>query len=283
MYWMALKLKIGNLKKGIEKIIEKPILTSFLVFLILTVVVLGLSRRYYIHNFDEFYLNVLAEAHGMLFDILVIGILIFWLNKSGETRLRIRTYKDEIDDFRMWESEEAAFRNVGNIKRLNRHDIYKMNLANCYLRKTNLNYVQLPESNLNTANLSGTTLIEANLKKARLNQANLENATINQACLESAFASGANFKDAYLIKTNLKNALLIKANFENAFMMDADLNGAFLSGADFTNANLYQVDFRNAKGLKIKQFNKVKTIYKAKFDSEFEIKLKNQFPTLVEA
>ncbi len=266
-----------------EKITEKPILTSFIVFLILSVVVLGLSRKYYIHNFDEFYLNVLAEAHGMLFDILIIGILIFWLNKSGETRLRIRTYKDEIDDFRMWESEEAAFRNVGNIKRLNRHHIFKMNLSNCYLKKTNLNYVQLPESNLNTASLFGTTLIEANLKKARLNQANLENATINQACLESAFASGANFKDAYLIKTNLRNALLIKANFENAFMMDADLNGAFLSGADFTNANLYQVDFRNAKGLKIKQFNKVKTIYKAKFDSEFEIKLKNQFPALVEA
>ena len=41
----------------------------------------------------------MAEAHGMIFDIAVIGILIFWLNKNGETRQRIRTYKDEIDDF----------------------------------------------------------------------------------------------------------------------------------------------------------------------------------------
>ena len=63
----------------------------------------------------------------MLFDVAIIGILIFWLNKIGEERRRIKTYLDEIDDFRLWESDEAAFRTVGNIKRLNQNKIYNIN------------------------------------------------------------------------------------------------------------------------------------------------------------
>ena len=133
---------MGILQKRFKKaneffnsIIEKPLLTSTIVLVVVTILVLGLSMPYYVHDFKSFIPQVLAEAHGMIFDIAVIGILIFWLNKSGETRQRIRTYKDEIDDFRLWESEEAAFRTVGNIKRLNRHKIHEINLVNCFLPK----------------------------------------------------------------------------------------------------------------------------------------------------
>src|SRR5690349_13773358 len=206
-----------------NSIIEKPLLTSTLVLIIVSIIVLGLSSSYYINEFDTFIQQVLAEAHGMIFDIAVIGILIFWLNQNGEIRRRIRTYKDEIDDFRLWESEEAAFRTVGNIKRLNRHKIHELNLVNCYLPRTNLNYANLTGSNLNSANVSQSSLIESNLENARLNQTNFENSNLNQAILKSAYASGANFKDAFLIKTQFENAFLIKANFNNAFLMEANL------------------------------------------------------------
>ncbi len=278
---MSFSFSVKKIKKAIEGIIEKPILTSFLVFLFLTLVVIGLSLRFYIHDFEEFYLNVLAEAHGMLFDILVIGILIFWLNKSGEKRLRIRTYKDEIDDFRLWESDEAAFRNVGNIKRLNRHHIYNINLVNCYLARTNLNYVVLKSSNLNSANLQGANLIEANLQEARLNQTNLESATLNQCSLRGAYASGAQFAEAFLIKADLTNAFLIKADFSSSFMMEADLKGAYLTGADFTNANLYRADLRQTTGITIEQLRKVKTLYLAKFDDDLLELVNRECPDLV--
>src|SRR5690606_9318078 len=143
-----------------NSVIEKPLLTSTLVLICIAALVIGLSLPYYISDFDSFIAQVLAEAHGMIFDIAVIGILIFWLNQNGEIRQRIRTYKDEIDDFRLWESEEAAFRTVGNIKRLNRHKIYEINLVNCHLPRTNLNYVKLTGSNLNSANISQSSLIE---------------------------------------------------------------------------------------------------------------------------
>ena len=278
-----LKNRLTKLKDTFNDVIEKPLLTSTIVLIIVAVLVIGLSLRYYINDFDGFIPQILAEAHGMIFDIAVIGILIFWLNQNGEVRQRIRTYKDEIDDFRLWESEEAAFRTVGNIKRLNRHKIYEINLVNSFLARTNLNYVNLKGSNMNSANISQSSLIEANLENTRLNQTNMENSNLNQVNLKGAYASGANFKDAYMIKAQFDGAFLIKANFSNAYLMEAALCNCYLMGADFENASLYKADLRGAKGLTIEQLAKAKTLYLAKFDDEILEQIKTTIPELVGA
>lgn len=278
-----IKKRVRKIGDTFNSIIEKPLLTSSLVLLLMTLLVIGLSLQYYLEDFDTFIQQILAEAHGMIFDIAVIGILIFWLNQNGEIRQRIRTYKDEIDDFRLWESEEAAFRTVGNIKRLNRHKIHEINLVNCYLPRTNLNYVNLSGSNLNSSNISQSSLIESNLENARLNQTNFENSNLNQANLRGAYASGANFKDSFLIKSNFEGAFLIKANFSNAFLMEANLCNCYVMGADFENASLYKADLRGAKGLSIEQLSKVKTLYLAKFDDEILEQIKANLPALADS
>jgi uncharacterized protein YjbI with pentapeptide repeats len=273
--------RIRKLQDYFNEVVEKPILTASFVLLFVTILVLGLSAKYYLYEFDMFWPQVLAEAHGMIFDIAVIGMLLFWLNQSGEIRQRIRSYKDEIDDFRLWESDEAAFRTVGNIKRLNRQRIYEINLVNSYLARTNLNYVNLKGSNMNSANFSNSFLIETNLQNTRLNQTNFENANLNQADLKNAYASGANFKDAFLIKAQFENAFLIKTNFKNAFLMEANLQNSYVMGADFENASLYKADLRGAKGLTLEQLGKAKTLYLARFDDEILEQVKANIPELV--
>ncbi|HNP07568.1 MAG TPA: pentapeptide repeat-containing protein [Cyclobacteriaceae bacterium] len=272
---------IKKSREHYNNIVEKPLLTSAIVLILVTIIVLSFSLKYYIYDFDAFWPNILAEAHGMIFDIAIIGILLFWLNQNGETRQRIRTYKDEIDDFRLWESDEAAFRTVGNLKRLNRHGIYEINLVNCYLARTNLNYVNLKGSNLNSANISNSSLIESNLENTRLNQTNLENTNLNQVNLRGAYASGSNFNDAFLIKAQLEGAFLIKTSFRNAFLMEANLQNSYLMGADFENASLYKADLRGVKGLTIDQLSKAKTLYLAKFDDAFFDEIKMNIPELV--
>jgi BTB/POZ domain-containing protein KCTD9 len=271
----------GLWQEKFHSVVENPILTASLVLLVLAILVFGLSMPYYLKDAGNFWPQILAEAHGMLFDIAVIGILLFWLNKNGETRQRIRTYKDEIDDFRLWESEEAAFRTVGNIKRLNRHGIHEINLVKCYLARTNLNYMNLTGSNMNSANFSNSTLIETNLENTRLNQTNFENSNLNQANLTGSYASGSNFKDAFLIKAQFENAFLIKANLNNAYLMEANLRGCYLMGADFENASLYKADLTGAKGLTIEQLAKAKTLYLAKFDDDIKEQLEKMVPEVV--
>jgi uncharacterized protein YjbI with pentapeptide repeats len=277
----AWKVLRSNFVDQVNSIVEKPLLTSLIVLVLVTIIVGFLSREYY--SDDKFWPQILVEAHGMIFDIAIIGILLFWLNQNGDKRRRIRSYKDEIDDFRLLESDEAAFRIVGNVKRLNRHRIYEINLVNCYLAKTHMSYINLRGSNLNSANLCNASLLETNLEHTRLNQTNFENANLNQANLKAAYASGANFKDAFLIKTQFENTFLIKTNFTNAYLMEANLQNSYLMGADFENASLYKADFRGAKGLTVDQLAKAKTLYLAKFDDELQEQVKELMPELVDA
>ena len=270
-----------NFGKRIENILEKPILTNTIVLGVVLGLVVTVSLPFYISADHNFLSGILQEAHGMIFDIAIIGILIYWLNDRVRTRQLIRSSKDEIDDFRMWESEEAAFRTVGNIKRLNRSKIYEINLVNCYLSKTNLSEICLKGSNMNLANISSAVLTGADLSDTRLNQTNFENSNLNNATFEGAFASGANFKDSYLIKAYFKNTFLIKANFENAYLMEADMRNCHLTGAEFKNANLYKADFRGAEGLTIEQLSQAKSLYLTKFDREIQEKVLSLIPELV--
>ena len=278
-------MKLSDVKRRVvglfQTILENPLLISFSVLVIVGSIVIVLSMPLYTSDPHNFYINILSELHGMVFDLFVIGILIVWLNQLGQKRQNIRSYKDEIDDFRIWESEEAAYRTVGNIKRLNRYKIYNIDLVSCFLSRTNLSYVKLNGANLNNANASNSNLIEISLEGARLNRTNFENSNLNQAHLEGAYASGTNFKDAYMIKANLHHAFLIKADFKNAFLMEANLNGANLTGANLNNANLYKADLRNTVGLTIDQLAEVRTLYLAKFDELVLEELKLKYPDLL--
>ena len=254
------------IRKRFGEIVEKPVLTSFLVLISLAALVIGLSYHYYVEDNYNFVGQVLAEAHGMLFDIAVIGILIYWLNENGQKNLRIRTYKDEIDDFRLWESEEAAFRTAGNIKRLNRHRIYTIDLVNCHLARTNLGYTNMTRSNLNSANVSHSNLDQAVLVNTRMNQTNFEASNLNHAQLQKSYASGANFKGASLMKADLSGAFLIKASFENAFLTEANLRGAIVMGVNFANATLYKADLREVDGLTVEQLLQAKSLHQVQLD-----------------
>nr|WKN35334.1 pentapeptide repeat-containing protein [Tunicatimonas sp. TK19036] len=266
----------------IKTIPEHPVLTSFLVLFALAVIVIGLSYSYYVEDYYNFVGQVLAEAHGMLFDIAVIGILIYWINESGQKRLRIRMYQDEIEDFRLWESEESAFRTAGNIKRLNRYKKYKLDLVNCYLKRTNLSHIMLKGSNLNSANITHSNLIQCNLENARMNQTDFQGSNLNQANLARSYASGANFSDTFLIKSNLEGSFLIKANFENALLTETNLKGTVMMGTNLKNANLYKADLRGAEGLTIEQLLEAKTIQQAKLDEHLQQQLADHASDQVE-
>lgn len=92
---------MSQVRRWLEKLSdEKPImLTSYVLFLA-ALVVIGLSLWFYDFEFLE---NILVEAHGMLFDLLVIGVFLFWLQSLGEKRrerrLNIQRWQEEISDY----------------------------------------------------------------------------------------------------------------------------------------------------------------------------------------
>lgn len=226
-----------------EKIIISPIFISFAAFIVATFIVVKLTLTKIPSGYDyELIRDVLVEAHGMLFDILIIGTFIFALHSIAEKRREIKRYQEEIDDLRWWETEEATFKIVGNIIRLNRNGVTNIDLAACYLKKASLKYVELKSAFLHQANLQEADLEGANLQKTDLGMANMQNANLMIANLEGA-----------------------------------NLNDANIEGADFDHANLH-----NVKNLTIEQLSKVKTLHEAKLDSGIMEQIKRDYPNLLE-
>lgn len=265
----------------LKKKFESSLITNGTIFIVLSVIIFSLSYGYYSENPKFFIEQILFSSYGMLFDIAVIGMLITWLTERREEKYKIQSYLNEIDDFRNWVSEEAMFRTVGNIKRLNKNQITEMNLVDCTLRNVNLNYSNLERSNLNSADVSSSSLISVKMNDCRMNQANFENSNLNHAEFKGAYATGANFKHCYLIKSNFEKAYLIKTDFENAFLIEANLKDSIVSDTNFKNASLYKADLTGAKGLKAEQLAGAKSLYLTKLDSEVMNKLKELVPHLV--
>lgn len=78
--------------------------------------------------------DVIVESHGVLFDLLVFGILLSIYEGLRNKKDKIERLKEEIDDFRAWDEKEATFRIVGSIKRLNSFGISNVNLKYCFLK-----------------------------------------------------------------------------------------------------------------------------------------------------
>jgi len=253
---------------------EKPVLLAFLVLVAATIVVIPASLPFYVDDTHGFVENIMAEAHGTLFDLLIIGWFLLWLNKRAETRLTNNRYREEIEDYLGWKSPEATHRIAGNIRRLNRGGVKeKFRLTHAYLKGANLANASLRESdlwgadaegaalggaNLHGCNMAGANLEGADLERANLIEADLRGANLREADLERATISRADLRGATLIGVDLQYAILTFAHLERAHVGDknepglranlreANLQGANLRRADLTGANMQGVNLRGA-------------------------------------
>lgn len=236
--WIIIKRKnLGAFIRNIwHWIISCPVNAGWAALFFAGVIVI-LSTQHLYNDGAPFWDGVAVEAHGMLMDIIVLGIFVLWLNKHREMRAEdrarqrerealIQRYNEEIDDFRHWNNKESMQRIVGGIRRLNRLEIANIALHYCYLKGANLRGADLRGANLKDANLEGAILWEANL--------------------EGAILKGARLKSTDFTSANLQGALLQDANLRCAVLREADLTGANLRGADLRSANLRDVYLEGA-------------------------------------
>jgi len=232
---------------------DRPVLLSFLVFLALAALVGPLSLEYW-RSEPEFLLNVAAEAHGVLFDLLLFGCLLLWFEQKAEKRRRVDRYKNAIEDFLGWESEEAMYRIVGNIRRLNRDG-------------------ESPDS------LKDAYLADADLKGADLSEASLDGATLSGADLQHADLSGAYLGTADLTGANLRKADLSGAHLGVFSGMVGSGDGQHTT---LTDASLRAADLRGLRHAEASDFADVRTLYKARLDEDLRSALEEASPDLLE-
>lgn len=250
------------MKDIFEKFVTNEVLIAIFILLLATLVIIlptYLRGKYSDRNYLE---NILLEAHGMIFDLIVIGVLSTWLIKRGQKRQMIQHYQDEIDDFRNWESAEAAHKILGNIKRLNKLKVTRIDLSFCYLKKIQIKSVNLEKAELYKTNLAGSSMERTNFNGASMTESDLS--------------------ETRLRFSSMKGTRLGYANLENSDLRDVDLEGADLYKANLNNANLRGANLRVARSITINQLAQAKTLYMTVLDLHYKNELQKLHPELFE-
>lgn len=196
--------------------------------------------------------DLLVEANGVVFDLLVFGVLLSAYEALREKKEKIERLNEEIDDFRGWDEKEAMYRIAGAIRRLNNLNKSTIQLSDCFLSSANLTHINLAGANLSSAILENSQLYQANLSSANListdfSFAKLREANIKMARLDYADLRNADLFGAEMVGANLFEANLERANLDRANLSKANLFRANLVGATFLESNLEGVEIDEAK------------------------------------
>lgn len=265
-----------NLRKAAENafyyFLNDPIRVMAVLLVIVITFNVAITRNLYFEK--EFKMNLLAETHGLVFDILVLGIFVVLINRAADRKKTILTCQQEISDMKTSRgSDYAHFRILSNIKMLNNCKIHVMDLMNADISGSNMQGVNLQGSNLVYLIARDSDLTKADLSFSRMASADFTDATLTQANMEGVYAKDANFKDAGVEHTVFFNAKLISANFSGARCNYTNFAGANLIGAIFQDATLFGADFRNCKDLSPVEILKARVLINCIFDDHFQERL----------
>jgi len=258
---------------------DRPVLLSFLVFLVAALIVVPASVPFWISHGEDLMINIVAEMYGMTSDLLIIGWFITWLNRRAEHRIMIRGYLEEIENVLRWESAEAMHRISSNMRRLNREGIHEILLEHAYLRGAYLVEICLAGSTLREATLSSAKLDRADLEGADLFRADLGLASLENAIVCDAKMTEANCMGAYMLRTNLEGAYLQGANLQGAYVVESNLQHAYLGGVNFQGAFLEGSDLRGAY-VEAADLERARSLYSTLLDAPIEQNLRRSVPHL---
>lgn len=295
-----------TLTDWLETLKHSPIRVMILAAVLLAVFNIGISWKFYATNSESFFVQVLAESHGMVLDILVLGALLLWVNNSSDRRRTIDSAFQEISDISQclkindddcfneikklldknsinsyeiqaianvfnkpaYHDSYACLRIIRNIRTLNRYNITRITLDRVELPKAALSRANLSESSLTGFRSMMSDLPYSNFSRAILNSANFSFSDLTASSLEEIFGQNITFTNALMIDANLKNSKLINANFRNTRLNGASLEGSDLLSADFTGAHLVGTNFIGCQNLKASQLLKAERFSGCLLDEE---------------
>lgn len=266
-------------KKKITITLSEISISIYSFFFTLIIVIL-LTRIFFGYNKD-FFQNIAVEAHGMIMDIAVIGVLSLWLNNKVRKKDINRGYLEQIDDFRYWKSEEASFRIAGLIKRLYRNNEKKINLHQCYINGIRLESVSFEKSICFQTNFSDSTLKNINFIKCTLKGSAFTNATVSNIHFIKCYMRIVNFTNAKMIGTVFDNCDLVRADFKNSILKNSIFTNSDIDGATFQGADLENANFMYVKNLKIEQLLEASVIKYIKLNTEMYCEIEKKYPNKV--
>ncbi|HEL7728883.1 TPA: pentapeptide repeat-containing protein [Stenotrophomonas maltophilia] len=174
----------------------------------------------------DFFENVLVEAHGMILDLLVIGLVAYLFQRRSERSDLKKQVLRDLEDLRHYRGSDAGYRIYGELRRLSSLGVKKVTIAT---------------ARINDVSLEGLDLVDSSAQGVVISKSSLRDCAFTGCDFD-----GAVFLDVRAKRTTFRGAKLVRAKLVGARFKGCDFSGADLTGADFSNADLSSAIFRGA-------------------------------------
>ena len=297
---------------------NKPVKTGWIVFLFFCLLIV--LYTYFSGNYDDEKVSVpgvLTELHGFLFDLLIVGVLLVFIDHKRESRRKKERYKEGIDDFRHWKSAEASHRILGSFKRLQGEKEKNIDLSYCNFIGTTIIDFSFGDANLNSSKFVKSTLIDIKLKNkflkyptflnTEISRVNFEYEELFQATFKgrktvlyyigfprSSILAGCVFDGVTFLHVDFSDTIIKSCRFlnipnmngvffNNAFLLNTlFIDTSFTYNIHFTGATICNCEFKNVEGLTYDILSKAKSVYRCKLDETLLQEIKEKKPELLD-
>lgn len=228
----------------------------------------------------DFWENVLVEAHGMVFDILIIGVIVVWLDTRRTTFNEKKSMLNELSDMSYLDLPEVNHRKVGMMHRLNKLGVESFNIDELIIAEVRVKRLNVGASTLNNLKVMRSSISESHFTKTALLRADFSDTQI-----KSTKFLNCEMKKAVFIRAKAHGVDYSNSNLERARFMDADLQNAIFKGcnlreANFENANLRNTNFKDATYVKAESLLKAKSLDYIVVDEEIKETLRALKPDI---
>lgn len=193
-----------------RKLLESKIHLFISIAVAASIVAIGFDL---IDNHFTFH-DILVEYHGLVYDLIVFGIILTIYETIKDKKDKITRYKEEIDDFRFWHSEESMHKIKGSVNRLYELGVESIDLSMCEFSNSRwLNKYKKMKWDFTGAKLGECLFISTDISKSRFRVTNLTNVSFVQSNL-----SGCNFGSSTLKHTLFEECDLNGTDFKGAIV-----------------------------------------------------------------
>ena len=253
-----------------RRFLANPTQIGIVIFLLFTALIIRLSGGYYLKpNFGE---NIIVEAHGMLMDLLIIGVITLWLNEKGRKKIEINRNKYDIAIFKDWKSETSAFLILKAIVQLNHLKIFVIDIS-----RTNLKWlkhlwrIRIIRGSCSWAVFDGIGIAGCVFDGSDFFKASFKKTLISESFFKGCDMTESNFDYAQIISADFSNAILQNTSFEETKLCKF---------VNFSQANLSRSNLLTAKYIDAEMLSKASSLYDAQIEESLKKELIESYPHL---
>ena len=177
--------------------------------------------------------NLGSEVHGLIFDILLFGIILVIFEKIREKKDQVKRHIEELNDFRGWDSGEAYQRNHGILRRLINEGYYLIDMTDVFVKNQNitkpLNFElsQFLRTNLDNSSfyntfMLSTSFLDTSFIRTRFDFCRFDKCSFSTPKFRDSIFWNCTFKDTAFHGIGIQDQIRPSVYFDHSTLTNCD-------------------------------------------------------------